>query len=171
MMKVSKLYPQYKPVLDRRQNVIPVSVERRSGKDRRSSDRIALDSRLTRDIFEVKGKISKFESVVPKLLENNLFTKNQTFAEKNNFTQDTFIKSVKPDITEITRQEAKTNEKSDKGFKMGVIAATLASAAAMSFMGIAGAVIAVGSSVYSGAKMIKSAIEKELSDSKKPNKM
>ncbi len=51
--RITRLYPQYQRSQDRRQRNIPVAIERRSGQDRRSTDRVALDSQLTRDIFEV----------------------------------------------------------------------------------------------------------------------
>lgn len=57
MERISSLYPQYQRSQDRRQQNIPVAIDRRSGKDRRSEDRVQLDTRLTRDIFEVKKYI------------------------------------------------------------------------------------------------------------------
>ena len=167
MEKINSLYPQYKRSQDRRQQNIPVAVDRRSGADRRSQDRVVMDSQLTRDIFEVKSKVAKLESFAPSFFAHQVTTQSPTFATMNNFTQDQLVKEQKPDNTEIARQEAKLQDKASTSFKMGVIAATLAGALAISFLGPAGAVIAVGTSLYIGARALKVTMEKELSEEKK----
>ena len=97
MEKISSLYPQYQRNQDRRQQNIPVAVERRSGVDRRSQDRVVLDTQLTKDIFEVKSKVAKLESIAPALFAQQVTTQNPTFASMNNFTQDQLVKETKPD--------------------------------------------------------------------------
>lgn len=161
---ITSLYPQYQYNGDRRQNNIPVAVDRRSGTDRRTQDRVVLDTKLTKDIFEVKGQVSKLEKLSPSFLGRQLSMQSFKFAEKNNFTQDQFIKSTKPDTTEILRQEAKLRQQSDTAFKMSVLAAALSGIAAASFMGPIGAVIAVGSTFYIGSKICKNVIEQEMKD-------
>ncbi len=164
MERITGLYPQYQSGSDRRQNDVPVAVDRRSGNDRRSKDRIALDKQLTRDIFEVKSKVARLEAIAPKLFENNVTTQAPTFSSMNNTSQDLIVKESKPDNTEIARQEAKLQKTADTSFKAGVIAAALAASIAVSFMGTAGAVIAVGTSIYIGARILKIMVAKELSD-------
>ena len=51
-----KLYPQYQVTADRRQQSVPVVQERRSGKDRRTEERVALPSNIKRDLYRVKAK-------------------------------------------------------------------------------------------------------------------
>ena len=59
---ITNLYPQYQYSQDRRQNNIPVAIERRSGNDRRSQNRVTMDSKLTRDLYEVKERVAKLEN-------------------------------------------------------------------------------------------------------------
>ena len=170
MEKIEKLYPQYKSSPDRRQNNIPVAVERRSGMDRRSQDRVVMDTQLTRDIFEVKSKVAKLESFAPALFAQQVTTQNPTFASMNNFMQDQLVKETKPSHTEIERQEAMLQDKASTSFKMGVVAAALAGAIAVSFLGPTGAVIGVGTALYIGAKALKIAVEKEIKEEKELTK-
>lgn len=164
MHKITNLYPQYERSKDRRQQNIPVLVERRSGKDRRNSDRIILDKQLTKDIFEVKSQVAKLETMMPKLFELNVTKQAPTFGSMNNMTQDTLVKESKPDMAAIARQEAKLQDKASTSFQVGVIAAALAGAIAISFMGSAGAVIAIGTVLYIGARVLKTMIAKEIKD-------
>lgn len=161
---ITNLYPQYHYNADRRQNNMPVAIDRRSGTDRRNQDRVMLDSKLTRDIYEVKGQVAKLEKFSPSFIGKQMTAQCVKFADKNNFTKDQFIKTMKPDSTEIIRQEAKQREQSDTSFKMGVLAAALSGIAAVSFMGAAGAVIAVGSAFYIGSKICKNVIEQEMKE-------
>lgn len=155
MTNITRLYPQYRRSEDRRQNNIPVAVERRSGMDRRGADRVNFDKQLTKDIYEVKSQVAKLESLAPKWFENNITTKNPNFASMNNFTQDQLVKETKPDFSTIARQEAQLKDKASTSFQVGVLAAALAGALAVSFMGTAGAVIAIGTGLYIGARVIK----------------
>lgn len=167
MNTVNRLYPQYQFRQDRRQNNIPVAIDRRSGVDRRNPNRVNLDVNLQRDLFDVKAKVAKLEVIAPKLFEQNVTTQAPTFSSMNNLTQDTFVKSTKPDSTELARQEEKLQEKASTGFKVGVLAATLAGAVALSFLGTAGVVVALGTSLYVGARVVKTMIAKEIQDKDK----
>lgn len=166
MHRITTLYPQYKRSEDRRQQNIPVAVDRRSGKDRRSEDRVVLDRQLTKDIFEVKSKVAKLESFAPSLFTEQVTTKNPTFASMNNFTQDQLVKESKPDMSAIARQEAQLQDKASTSFSLGIISAALAGAIAVSFMGTAGAVIAIGTTLYIGARVLKTLMAKEIQDDK-----
>ncbi len=167
MYQITRLYPQYQPGKDRRQQNIPVAVERRSGIDRRGSDRVVLDKQLTKDIFEVKRQIAKIESLAPKIFETNIVKQAPTFTSMNNMTQDQLVKEVKPDPSAIARQEAALQSKASTSFQIGMISAALAAAIVISFMGSAGAVIAIGTSIYIGGRILKTLIEKENAETKK----
>lgn len=164
MEHITRLYPQYQRSTDRRQQNIPVAVERRSGKDRRSQDRVVMDKQLTKDIYQVKAQIAKLEALSPKLFSENVTTKNPTFASMNNFTQDQLVKESKPDMSAIARQEAQLQNKASTSFQLGILSAALAGAIAVSFMGSVGAVIAIGTSLYIGARVLKVLITKELAE-------
>lgn len=161
---IARIYPQYQRSQDRRQQNIPVAVERRSGNDRRSPDRVVMDKQLTKDIFEIKSKVAKLEAIAPKLFENNVTTQAPNFSSMANFNQDQLVKEIKPDSTEIARQEAKLQDKASTAFQIGVLTAALAGAIAVSFMGSAGAVIAIGTSLYIGMRVLKVLMEKQVKD-------
>ncbi len=168
MHKIANLYPQYKITPDRRQQNIPVAIERRSGHDRRSKDRVMLDSQLTRDIFEVKSKIAQLESLAPKFFETNVTTKPPTFGNMNNLTQDQLVKQTKPiDIKEIERKQAELQDRASLSFQIGVITAALAFGVALASMTGIGAVIAIGTSLYVGGRILKAVIAREMNDSDK----
>lgn len=167
MNRITSLYPQYQRTQDRRQQNIPVAIDRRSGHDRRSSDRVALDRQLTKDIFEVKSQVAKLEALAPKLFESRVTTQAQSFGSLNNMPNDMLVKEVKPDMASIARQEAKLQDKASTSFQLGVLSAALAAAIAVSFMGSAGAVIAVGTSIYIGARVLKTMIARELKENDK----
>ncbi len=168
--KIASLYPQYQKSEDRRKQNIPVAIERRSGQDRRSVDRVVLDKKLTKDIFEVKSRINKLESMAPAIFQSRVTTQAPTFAAKNNFTQDQLVKATKPDMSEMARQEAKLKDKADTSFQVGVILSALAAGIGLSFLGTTGAVIAIGTAVYIGSRILKTAFEKELTEEEKVKK-
>ncbi len=170
MHRITSLYPQYKPSEDRRQQNIPVAVDRRSGRERRSPDRVALDRQLTKDLYEVKSHIAKLEALAPKLFADRVTTQTPTFGAMNNFTQDQLVKESKPDFSEIARQEAQLQDRASTSFQVGILSAALAGAIAVSFMGTAGAVIAIGTSLYIGARVLKVLIAKETAEDKKIDK-
>lgn len=168
--RITSLYPQYQKSEDRRKENIPVAIERRSGRDRRSADRVTLDKQLTKDLFEVKSKINKLESLAPRFFHNNVTTQSPTFGSMNNLTQDQLVKeTTRPDPSEIARQEALLKDKADTSFQIGIIAAALAAGVVLSFIGTPGAVIAIGTGVYIGGRVLKTALEKELKETEKNN--
>ncbi len=162
--RVTRLYPQYQRKPDRRQQNIEVAIDRRSGNDRRNENRIQLDSKLQKDIFEVKSQVSKLEAIAPKLFEQNITTQAPTFASMNNMTQDTFVKQAKPDNTELARMDANLKDDASMSFKIGVISAAIACAIGLSYLSTVGAVIAIGTGVYIGARVLKTIISKEIDD-------
>lgn len=162
MYRVNRLYPQYQRSGDRRQQSIPVAVERRSGKDRRSEDRVVLDKQLTKDLYDVKSKVSKLEALSPKMFENNITTQAPVFASMNNMTQDILVKESKPDYAEIARREAEIERKEATKFQVTMIAFALIAAIGLSMMSSAGAVIAIGTGLYVGARILKALIAKEI---------
>lgn len=162
MYRVNRLYPQYQRSGDRRQQNIPVAVERRSGRDRRSEDRVVLDKQLTRDLYDVKSKVSKIEALSPKMFENNITKQAPIFASMNNMTQDILVKESKPDYAEIARREAEIERKEATKFQVTMIAFALIAAIGLSMMSSAGAVIAIGTGLYVGARILKALIAKEI---------
>ncbi len=162
MERITGLYPQYQIKKDRRQQNIPVAVERRSGRDRRSEDRVALDTTLTKDIYTVKKQVAKIEALAPKLFEQNVTKQAPTFTSMNNMTQDQLVKESKPDFSALQRQEAALKNKASLSFQLGILSAALAGAIALSFLGSTGAVIALGTSFYVGARIVKALIVKNL---------
>ena len=166
MERISSLYPQYQRSQDRRQQNIPVAIDRRSGKDRRSEDRVQLDTRLTRDIFEVKKSVAKIEALAPQLFVSNVTKQAPTFGAKNNMVQDQLVISSTKDFSEEIREEEKLQEKASTNFKVGVIASSLLAAFALSFLGSAGIVIAIGTGLYLGARVLQSLVIKETNKSK-----
>lgn len=164
MYNITRLYPQYKTTGDRRQNNIPVAFERRSGQDRRSTDRVMLDTRLTRDIFEVKNKIAKLEALSPKLFQDNIIKHAPNFSETNNLKNDYYVKETKPDPTEIKRLEAKIEANQNLKFQIGLIAASLLGAVGLSFLSGVGAFIVLGTSIYLGGRVLATVFKEHLKD-------
>ena len=83
MNRVTRLYPQYQRSQDRRQQNIPVAVERRSGNDRRGGERVSLDKQLTKDIYDVKSKVARIDSLSPKFFESSVTTQAPVFSALN----------------------------------------------------------------------------------------
>ncbi len=169
MYAINGLYPQYKRSADRRQQNIPVAIDRRSGKDRRSEDRVMLDKQLTKDIFEVKSKVAKLESLSPKLFESNVVKQAPSFSETNNMTKDILVRRNMPDSTELARRELRMQKAEMLKFQIGLIATALAAAAVLTSLTGAGAVIALGTGAYIGGRILKLIITRELSDNKDKN--
>lgn len=170
LYRVTRLYPQYQRSQDRRQNNYPVAIERRSGLDRRSQDRVVLDKQLTKDIFEVKSKVAKLEALSPQLFAQNVTKQAPTFSAMNNMTQDILVKESKPDPTELARREAELQDKASTTFQIGLITAALTCAIGLSFLSSAGAVIALGTGLYIGARVLKTLIAKHIKDKDKVEK-
>ena len=167
--QVSKLYPQYQRTQDRRQQDIPVAVDRRSGLDRRNQDRIHMDTKLQQDIFQVKSKVNELETIAPKLFEKNITTQTPTFASLNNMTQDTFVKEAKQENSIMVKKAPDLKEEASTSFKIGVIAAALACAIGLSFLSSTGVVIAIGTGIYVGSRILKTLIAKETQETQEVN--
>ncbi|MBQ4122864.1 hypothetical protein IJD44_03970 [bacterium] len=172
MRNITSLYPQYKISQDRRQQNIPVAVERRSGRDRRSTDRVQLDTQLTRDIFQVKEQVAKLEALSPKFFEANVTTKPPTFGSMNNLANDQLVKQAKPvDIAEIERKQEELKDRASLAFQVGVIGGALAFGVAISFMSNINMVIALTTAVYIGGRILKALIARELQDDNSSKKV
>lgn len=171
MENITRLYPQYQHSQDRRQQNIPVAVERRSGQDRRSENRVQLDSKLTKDIFTVKSQVAKLEALSPKLFTDNVVKQAPSFSSMTNNTKDILVKETKPDPTEMARLEAKIQEKEATKFQIGIIAAALGAAVGLSALSSAGAVIAIGTAIYIGGRVLKTLVVKETSDEEEDKKL
>ncbi len=164
MQRLNRLYPQYQRSQDRRQQNIPVAIERRSGRDRRSEDRVVLDKQLTKDLYDVKAKVAKLEALTPKIFEDNVTKQAPTFSAMNNMTQDILVKEAKPDYAEIARREAEIESMEATKFQIGMIAVALISAIGLSFLSSAGAVIAIGTALYIGGRVLKTLIANQVKD-------
>lgn len=160
MLSVQRLYPQYVTVTDRRKQNVPVAFERRSGLDRRSQDRVTMDTKLTRDIFEVKNKISQFQNIEP-----ISFSKNISKAAINNIKTDMFIKTGKVDGANLFNKVKDAS--SATALLAGVLAVGMVGALAGAFFGPAAGVVAVGFGAYLGGKVLKQAIVSQLVDEEK----
>lgn len=163
MLEVNRLYPQYKVRQERRQQkapVSPVAFERRSGIDRRTDDRIKLDTTLTRDIFEVKNKVSQLQKTTQSNSEKINFTQNVSRAVQKSIKSDQFIKTAKPNTAETPKTIQKA--KSDAGALAGVLAVVLGGTLASTLLGVAGVGIAIGLGAYFGGKVLRSAIVSHL---------
>ena len=167
MEKISELYPQYQRSKDRRQQNIPVAIERRSGNERRSPERVDFDKKLTKDLYDIKNQLAKIEALSPKLFTSRVTTEQPTFSSMNNDTQDRLVKESKPDMSEIERKEAQLQEKASTAFQLGILTAALTAALAVSFTGTIGALIGIGTFIYVGARVFKTLLVKELQDDKK----
>ena len=77
---IFKLYPQYNQQPDRRQNNVPVTLERRFGVDRRESIRPSLDLKLGQDINRTKDIFAPFLNT-PQIEETQKNKKNTTFTK------------------------------------------------------------------------------------------
>ncbi|MDD3012210.1 MAG: hypothetical protein PHC34_00715 [Candidatus Gastranaerophilales bacterium] len=81
---IFKLYPQYNPQTDRRQNNVPVNLERRSG-DRREASRLPIDSKLNQDINRSKDVFAAFKNdkdqFIKKVEKYDEVSKKSTFGK------------------------------------------------------------------------------------------
>ena len=165
MYRINTLYPQYQYSKDRRQQNIPVAFERRSGVERRTEDRVQLDTKLTRDIFEVKGKIKDITGTISfDSSQNNI--KNIADSNALNSVQgDEFVKTKNVEDLNLTENNAPKN--SVKALETGLLAIALAGVLFTPFIGPAGAVIALGATLYVGAKVLKTAVGQQAKNSDK----
>lgn len=163
MLDVNRLYPQYNVRQERRQQknpVSPVAFERRSGIDRRTEDRVRLDTTLTKDIFEIKSKVAQVQQSSSQKAEKVSFTQKSSNAAQHSIKTDQFIRTTKPAVTESPKEIAKS--KSTAGAMAGVLAAVLGGTLASTFLGIAGIGVAIGIGAYFGGKALRGAIVSHL---------
>lgn len=152
MIDVVKLYPQYNITNERRRNSIPVENDRRSGADRRSEDRVKLDTGLTKDIFEIKNKVSQIEQTTQKSINKPSFNQNISKAAQNSIKSDQFVKSTNNN-QELSPKEAAKSKKGEASV-LGMLSAGLGGTIAATFLGVAGAVIATTVGLYVGVKAL-----------------
>lgn len=142
MIKIDTLYPQYKVIQDRRTQgnpVSPVAFERRTGIDRRSPDRVRLNSALTKDIFELKGSVNNIKQ-------------SQKIAEKIPFTSQ-ILNMIKP-TSKIETQNTNKIETAKVAALSGIFLGLIGALALGPVAGIAS--VALGG--YVGAKAYKAMV-------------
>ena len=100
----------------------------------------------------------------PKFFESNVTTQAPSFSAMSNMSQDVLVKESKPDITEMARLEAELEDKEATKFQLGMVAVALVAAVGLSALSSAGAVIAIGTGLYIGARVLKSLVVKHISD-------
>lgn len=161
MIGIHKLYPQYRVIEDRRQQESPVTFERRSGAERRSEDRVKLDTNLTRDIFEIKSKISQVQKTDPKNSDKITFAQNTTNAAQNSIKTDQFVRTTKQNDVEIPKD---TKSPSTAPMLAGVFASVLGGMVASAFLGPGGVAVAVGIGTYFGFKLLRQVISTHMKD-------
>lgn len=152
LVDVVKLYPQYNIVKERRTQSSPVSFERRSGVDRRSENRVQLDTKLTRDIFEVRNKVSQLQSPSKQKVENTASFKGISMAPQ--ISKDEFVRTKQND-NNPKPIEKKDSQEGALGLAFGSI---LGGALAAIFMGSAAIGVTLGLGLYMGARLFNAAI-------------
>lgn len=157
-MDVVKLYPQYNVVKERRQASAPVSFERRSGVDRRTDQRVQLDTKLTRDIFEVRNKVSQLQPTTKQKVENTASFKGISMAPQIN--KDEFVRT-KP-ISNSDNPKPISKKDSQDGALGLAFGAILGGAVASTFMGTAAIGVAVGLGLYVGGRLLNAALSGHL---------
>ena len=100
MLDICKLYPQYNLLRERRlKESVSIPYDRRSGSDRRTTDRVKLDTGITRDIFEIKNKLMRLKKSTQKLTAS--VTASITSAENN----DSVIENISKNSNDLTENE------------------------------------------------------------------
>ncbi len=164
MLDYSRLYPQYKAISDRRQQSVPVEVDRRSGVERRSPDRVQLDTNLTRDIFEIKSKVNQIQKPDSTNVTKVAFTQNAENSALNSLKTDQFVKTTKYEPTDNAKIESTGSTAKTAALTGGILACVLGGIVASTYMGLAGTCIAVGLGVYFGGKLLKQVISTHMKD-------
>ena len=91
-----------------------------------------------------------------------------TFSAMNNMTNDVVSKETKIDPQEIERREAEIQKKEGIVFQIGIIGLAMLAAVGISAMSTAGLVVAVGTGLYIGARVLKVLISNHVDGAKKP---
>ncbi|HNW26050.1 MAG TPA: hypothetical protein PKI94_04590 [Candidatus Gastranaerophilaceae bacterium] len=149
-----ELYPQYRFTSDRRQMNMPVDVERRSGMDRRFQDRIVIDQKLDRDIFEIKSKAVQIQHTEP-----IKFRQNAAKALQNNIKTDEFIKTEKP---ENKASKDDFSDKTPSASAAGAFAFILGGVLISTMFGVSGIAIALGLGAYFGLRLFAEAMHSHM---------
>lgn len=158
-----QLYPQYQVVSDRRKKNVPVAFERRSGVERRCENRVAMDTKLTRDIFEVKNKVAQLQRTNPVN-----FSQDVSKAASNAIKTDQFVKQ---DFSKTAEKLAESkNSPSTTAMLGAVLGVALAGVVASSLLGPAGAVVAIGFGAYMGGKVLKQMVVSHMVENEKNKK-
>lgn len=157
------LYPQYQMLPDRRKKSVPVEFERRSGVERRSENRVVMDTKLTRDIFEVKNKVSQLQKTNPVN-----FSQDVSKAATNSIKTDQFVKN---DFSKTAEKISESKESPSATTLLGgILAVALGGVVASTVLGPAGAVIAVGFGAYMGGKILKQMVVSHMVENEKNKK-
>lgn len=165
MLQVYNLYPQYEVKSDRRKQQSAVTMDRRSGVDRRSLDRVKLDTNLTRDIFEVRNSVSAIQKAKNFQSSQMNLPFGQRFINAiQAFKNPPAVKSSETQrmINQSIKKESSSPVKASTIAAAGMMAGAVSSGMSLLFLGAAGAVIGLGSGVYIGCKAIKNAVESHL---------
>ncbi len=170
MLDVNRLYPQYSVSSERRKQNISVPFERRSGVDRRSEERISMDTNLTRDIFEVRNSISEFQKNTQKTAEKYNIDATAATSAPASVEADQFIKTQKEKTVEPV-ENTKYEPPSTMALMGGILAVAMGGVIATTLLGTAGAVIAVGFGAYIGGKVLKQAIVNQIVEQEKNKKL
>lgn len=159
-MEIKRLYPQYKMTNDRRQNQLPVDIDRRSGFDRRNNERLTLDNKLNQDIFEVKSKIQNQQISEQKAPNTPAFEQNMSKIIQNSEVGDKFVKSK----TNENEKKVEFNNKIDPATLNagGALALIFTGAILSTFLGPAAIGVGVGIGAYFGIKLLNEAIKSHL---------
>lgn len=169
MLDVNRLYPQYSVSSERRKQNISVPFERRSGNDRRSEERISMDTNLTRDIFEVRNSISELQKTTQKSAEKLNIDTTAATAAPTAIKTDQFVKTEKEKPIEPVSKEYEPP--STMALMGGILAVAMGGVIATTLLGTAGAVIAVGFGAYLGGKVLKQAIVNQIVENEKNKKL
>jgi len=156
MSDMIRLYPQYNLTKERRQQKNPVDVDRRSGSDRRTDDRVKLDTALTKDLFEIKSQVAQIQENTQKTIDKTTFTQKVSNAAQNSIKTDQFVKTTNPNLENSPKEAAKSE--SNEGSMLGMLSAVLGGTVASTFLGVAGIVIAGTVGAYLGAKALSRTI-------------
>lgn len=159
MLDVTKLYPQYYTVKDRRTQSEPVAFERRCGRDRRSEDRVYLDTKLTKDIFEVRSKVNQAQKSSENKTDNISFKQNIAKAAINSVKTDQFIKSGVENANNFAKSPKKTSSAVPVA---GALMFALGGVLAATTFGPVGAGVAVAIGACVGAKAVSEGVRSHL---------
>lgn len=160
MTDMIRLYPQYNITRERRQQISPVDVDRRSGVDRRADDRVKLDTALTKDIFEIKSQVSQIQENTQKTIEKTSFTQKVSNAAQNSIKTDQFVKTTNPASENSPKEAAKPQD--HDATMLGMLSTFLGGTVASTFLGVAGVAIAATVGAYVGVKALSKTIATHL---------